>query len=90
MENTLHDKDNLILDKISYHLSSPERYDIVVFPVEINDSGDTEYYIKRVIGLPGEKVEIKNGFVFINGKKLEDDIYAKGNLNKRAKVLKGM
>lgn len=69
MLNTLHDKDNLIIDKISYQLREPERYEIIVFPYR--HSEDT-YYIKRIIGLPGETVQIKDGYVYINGEKLNE------------------
>ncbi len=71
METTLYDGDNLILNKISYRFSDPERFDIVVFPVE------DDYYIKRVIGLPGEKVDIRDGKVYINGEELTSDVYGR-------------
>lgn len=78
MENTLSDGDNLIVDKITYRFSDIERFDIVIFPhVEPGDEdklfGKT-YYIKRVIGLPGETVYIdKDGKIFINGQLLEEN-----------------
>ncbi len=70
METTLQDGDNLIIDKISYRFHDPERFDIVIFPPQ----GDEDtYYIKRIIGLPGETVEIDEfGQVFINGEILEE------------------
>ena len=71
METTLYDGDNLILNRLAYRFSDPERYDIVVFPV------DDEYYIKRVIGLPGENVDISDGKVMINGKELTSDVYGR-------------
>lgn len=55
METTLSDEDNLIVDKISYRFSEPKRFDIIVFPFEYEE--DT-YYIKRIIGMPGERVQI--------------------------------
>lgn len=64
MQNTLHDKDNIILDKISYRFHEPERFDVIVFPVE----NEEKNYIKRIIGLPGETVQIVNGFVYITDK----------------------
>lgn len=70
MYPTLNDKDNLIVDKLSYRFKDPERYDIIVFPFQYKD--DT-YYIKRIIGLPGETVQIKDGIIYINGKVLEED-----------------
>lgn len=70
MENTLADGDNLIVDKISYRFKEPERYDIIVFPYEYKE--DT-YYIKRIIGLPGETVMISSeGVIYINGKELKE------------------
>lgn len=74
MDTTLSDGQNLIMDKLSYHFRDPERYDIVIFPGP-EEYGEHPYYIKRVIGLPGETVQIKNGKVYINGKKLKSDIY---------------
>ena len=55
MAPTLSDGDNLIVDKISYRFNEPERFDIIVFPFQ--HKKDT-FYIKRIIGLPGETVEI--------------------------------
>lgn len=64
MEPMLSDGDNLIVDKISYRFNDPQRFDIIVFPFQY--SGET-YYIKRVIGLPGETIYIDNeGTIFIN------------------------
>lgn len=68
MENTLHNGDNLIVDKLSYRFHDPERFDIIVFPQE-----DGRYFIKRIIGLPGENVRIdEDGFIYINGEKLQE------------------
>ena len=69
METALHDGDNLIVDKITYRLRDPKRYEIVVFPYKHQSD---VYYIKRIIGLPGETVQIKNGDVYINGKRLNE------------------
>lgn len=77
MESTLHDGDNLILDKISYRFTDPERYDVVVFPGRTDENGNNELFIKRIVGLPGETIEIKDGAVYVNGEELKDDIYAK-------------
>lgn len=64
MENTLSDGDNLIVDKITYRFKQPERFDIIVFPFAYEQ--DT-YYIKRIIGLPGETVRIdEEGKIYIN------------------------
>jgi signal peptidase I len=69
MEPNLHNGQHLIIDKLSYRLHSPERGDVVVFHFPHDPSRD---YIKRVIGLPGEAVEIREGRVYINGKLLEE------------------
>lgn len=69
METTLSDGDQLIVDKISYRFSDPERYDIVVFPYRYEKN---TYYIKRIIGLPGETVQIVDGYVYINGQLLDE------------------
>ena len=69
MLNTIHDKDNLIIDKVSYRFRDPERYEIIVFPYR---HAEETFYIKRIIGLPGETVQIKEGYVYINDKKLEE------------------
>ena len=74
METTLQDGDNLIVDKISYRFRDPKRYDIIVFPYKYEE--DT-YYIKRIIGMPGETVQIRDGYVYIDGKRLTSDIYGK-------------
>ena len=71
MENTLHNGDNLIVDKLSYRFHDPERFDIIVFPFQFQDN---TYYIQRIIGLPGETVQIMDdGSIYINGEKLEEN-----------------
>lgn len=72
METTLSDHDNLIVDKLSYRFSDPKRYDIVVFPHFRTTESKEIYYIKRIIGLPGETVQILNGDIYINGAKIEE------------------
>ena len=71
METTLSDGDHLIVDKISYRFREPQRYEIVVFPYRYEKN---TYYIKRIIGLPGETVQIKNGSIYINGELYYEDI----------------
>jgi len=78
MNNTLINNDNLIVDKISYRFSEPKRFDIVVFPYKYKE--DT-YYIKRIIGLPGETVFIdESGDIYINNVKLKEN-YGKEVIN---------
>jgi signal peptidase I len=69
MEPNLHDGQYLIVDKISYRLGKPQRGDVVVFEPP-NKPG--EDYVKRVIALPGELVEIRNGQVLINNQPLDE------------------
>ena len=59
------------MDKLSYRINDPAWIDIVVFPVVLD--GKDEYFIKRVIGLPGETVQIIDGYVYINGEKLDEN-----------------
>lgn len=80
MEPTLHGTDdrdsskvgdNLIVDKLSYRFHDPERFDIIVFPYQYG--GGKEFYIKRIIGLPGETVQIdEEGNIYINGEVLKE------------------
>ena len=72
MNTTLNDGDKIIINKVTYLKKDPERYDVIVF--NQSKSGHGYYNIKRVIGLPGETIEIINGYVYINGEQLEEEI----------------
>jgi len=78
MEPSFHDHEYLIINEISYRFNEPQRGDIVVFRFPQNPR---QYFIKRIIGLPGEKVKIKEGQVYIyneenpNGILLDEEIY---------------
>jgi signal peptidase I len=69
MEPSLHSEQRLVVEKVSYRFHTPRRGDIVVLRLPGLDS---EPIIKRVIGLPGEQVEIYGGKVYIDGKPLEE------------------
>jgi len=72
MYPSFEDKDRLLVQKVSYYFHDPERFDVIVFePTQYKG----EHFIKRVIGLPGETVQVINGYFYINGEKLESDIY---------------
>ena len=71
MNPNLNDGDNLIVEKLSYRFRDPQRFDIIVFPPQ---GAPNEHYIKRIIGLPGETVQIDyEGNIYINGEILEED-----------------
>ncbi len=70
MEPTLQSGDSLWINMLAYRFGDPERYDIIVFPYE-----DEVHYIKRIIGLPGETVQIsETGDISINGELLKEPI----------------
>ena len=82
MEPTLTDGDSVVIQRLSYYFTDPKRYDVVVFPVNYDsESQEKTYYIKRVIGLPGETVQIIDGSVYINNEKLTDDKYSSTTIN---------
>ncbi len=82
MTHNLQDKDDLLLDKFTYKIRNPKRFEIIVFPVP-----GEGYYIKRIIGLPGEKVDVygakfdnsgnlvEKSKILINDKELTEDVY---------------
>lgn len=70
MNITLEDGDTIMINKLAYVRNDPERFDVIVF--EQNDREHNYYNIKRVIGLPGEKVQIADGCVYINGELLDE------------------
>ena len=75
MYSTLNDKDQLVEDIFTYKfIRDPKRFEIVIFKLK-NDPGT--HYIKRVIGLPGETVQIIDSVIYINGEQLKED-YGKG------------
>lgn len=73
MEPSLHTNQRLVVEKLSYRFHGPERFDVVVLKVA---SQANELLIKRVIGLPGETVEVKDGKVYIDGRPLEEPFLA--------------
>ena len=70
MNNTLYNGESLWVNKLSYRLGDPERFDIIIFPYQYQNG---TYFIKRIIGLPGETVHIDTeGNIYINGEKIEE------------------
>ena len=70
MMPTIHQSDVVLLNKFVYRFTKPKRNDIIVFPFK----GQPENkYIKRVIGLPGDVIDFSDGYLFVNGERLDDD-----------------
>ena len=71
MMPTLHDQDRMIVSKLSYEIGQPKRFDIIVF-----HAPEGKDYIKRVIGLPGDRIEYKNDTLYVNGKAYKEPYLA--------------
>ena len=71
MKPVLENGDVVLVNRIVYNATTPKRGDIIVFRPRGNEN--SHYYIKRIVGLPGETVEILENRVYINGEKLEED-----------------
>jgi signal peptidase I len=67
MMPTLQHQDRMIVNKLSYNIGEPERFDIIVF-----HAPEQKDYIKRVIGLPGDRIEYKDDTLYVNGKAYEE------------------
>ncbi|MBP5489537.1 MAG: signal peptidase I [Lachnospiraceae bacterium] len=70
MEPTLHQDDKIVIDKLTYRIREPKRNEIVVF--RQGDNEHSFYNIKRIIGLPGERIRISDGVVLINDEPLQE------------------
>jgi len=75
MEPNFSTGDYLIVDEITYRFRDPARGEVVVLR---NPTNDSEYFIKRIVGLPGEEVVISDNKVFVNGERLGEDYLASG------------
>ncbi len=69
MVPTLHDRERLMVDKLTYRFSEPKRGEIIVFKFPANPK---YRYIKRVIGVPGDQIMIENGSVYLNNVRLDE------------------
>ena len=67
MYPTLHDQDKMLVNKIDYHFNEPERFDIIVF-----HASEQKDFIKRIIGLPGEHVEVRDHTLYIDGEEVAE------------------
>jgi len=79
MEQTLVEQDKIIINKAAYRFSKPKRYDVVVF--KQTNKEHSYLNIKRIVGLPGETIQISGGSVFINGTVLAEPIPVEAMVN---------
>lgn len=76
MEPSLHNGQEILMNRILYRISMPKRGDVIVFLP--NGNQNTHFYVKRVVGLPGETVQIREGTVYIDGVLLaENELFDK-------------
>lgn len=80
MVPTLHVDDRVLVNKLSYRLHDVHRGDVVVFERPPNDAGVIRDLIKRVVGLPGETVEGRDGGVYVNGRRLAEPYLPEGTV----------
>ncbi|MBQ6439351.1 MAG: signal peptidase I [Mogibacterium sp.] len=80
MENTLHENDYMIMYRLAYKNHDPERGDIIIFQSDLvnEDSGKDKLLIKRVIGLPGDDIMIRDDQLYINGEAYYEDYLKDG------------
>lgn len=76
MEPTFQEHEYLIIDEITYRFNDPQRGEVVVFR---NPQNVRQFYIKRIIGLPGDTVKIVQGTVFINGVEIDEKYIESSN-----------
>ncbi len=72
MEDALMQDEVVLINKMIYDFKSPSRGDIICFTLK-DDQGEDQTYIKRIIGLPGETVQIKDGYVYIDGSIIDSE-----------------
>ncbi|KIL47696.1 signal peptidase I [Jeotgalibacillus campisalis] len=84
MMPTLHDGNRMIVNKFSYTLSEPSRFDVIVFHTEENSD-----YIKRVIGLPGDEITYKNDQLYVNDEPVDEPYLENYKLELNGEILTG-
>ena len=84
MEPTFHNGDYVIVNRLTYQWGEIQRGDVVVFPYPLSPEED---YIKRVIGLPGDRVAIYGGNVYVNGQRIEEPYISSAPANDAAETV---
>lgn len=79
MEETLYDGDSIIINKFSYHFRDPKRFEVIVF--QQSGKEHSYYNIKRIIGLPGETIQIKEDKIYINGEVIDEPMHVEPMIN---------
>jgi signal peptidase I len=72
MEDNLENNDQILLDKFTYVLTNPQPGDVIVFLPNGNDK--SHYYVRRVIAVPGDKVQIIDGAIYVNGERFDEKV----------------
>lgn len=75
MEPALYNGQEVLINRFIYKITSPKRGDVIAFLP--NGNQNSHYYLKRIVGLPGESMQIIDGYVYINGERLPEDEYDK-------------
>ena len=75
MEPALYNGQEVLVNRFIYKITSPKRGDVIAFLP--NGNQNSHYYLKRIVGLPGESVQVIDGYVYINGERLPEDEYDK-------------
>lgn len=83
MQTTLMDGERIFIDKFSYCVTEPGRGDVVI----VHYPGRSEHFVKRIVALEGETIEIRNGYVYIDGERLDESAYASDEWYGRIRLL---
>ncbi|MBE3101319.1 MAG: signal peptidase I [Firmicutes bacterium] len=81
---TLHDKDRVLVNKIGYRISEPQHGDVIIFKTPEDPKVN---YVKRIIGLPGDRVRVENGIVYVNDIALDEPYIAEPPFNNYDEVV---
>ncbi|MEA2826395.1 MAG: signal peptidase [Actinomycetota bacterium] len=82
MEPSLRPGDRVVVDKVRYRLGDPRRGDVVVFdkPAPAGGSAEAKKLVQRVIAVPGDEIEARDGIVYLNGKVLDESYLRRGTV----------